>query len=519
MNFRSEIQTIILDASYRSNPAAAFYEICGQKKHTLLLESAEINKRKQLESMMIIDTAVRIMGFKKTVIFESFSKNGQYLLNRLSTILPKTVKFSFYKNKVKLVFPNFKKDLDEDKKIHSLSVFDSFRFIFQLIKSPLNQPKAVFFGGLFSYDLINNFESLPDLKSIHQCPDFCFYLSEVLLIIDHLKKNSILQGSIFYENDFEKLRIKKRLYNIYKKLNHSPILIPEKKVFPSPVTCNFSDMEYKHIVKNMKNYIKKGEVFQVVPSRKFSLFCPYPLSAYYRLKLNNPSPYMFYMQDRNFILFGSSPESSLKYNPKNRKIEIYPIAGTRPRGTDKYGKFDLDLDNRIELEMRTNHKELAEHLMLVDLARNDLAKICIPGSRFVSNLTNVDRYSHVMHLVSKVVGILRYDLDFLHAYAACMNMGTLSGAPKVRAMQLISQTERLKRGSYGGSIGYFTESGILDTCIVIRSAYIEHQIATIQSGAGIVLDSIPEEESLESRNKAQAVINAIIQSNYLQDSL
>lgn len=223
---------------------------------------------------------------------------------------------------------------------------------------------------------------------------------------------------------------------------------------------------------------------------------------------------MFFMQDQDFTLFGASPESSLKYDEKTRKIELYPIAGTRPRGKTEDGNLDLDLDSRIELEMRTNHKELAEHLMLVDLARNDLARICKPGSRYVSDLVRVDRYSHVMHLVSRVIGELREGLDALHAYASCMNMGTLTGAPKVRAMQLIAEHEGEKRGSYGGAIGYFTDLGNLDTCITIRSAYVEKQVATIQAGAGIVYNSIPENEVNESLNKAQAVINAIKNAHY-----
>ncbi|BBI01459.1 anthranilate synthase component I (plasmid) [Buchnera aphidicola (Nipponaphis monzeni)] len=263
----------------------------------------------------------------------------------------------------------------------------------------------------------------------------------------------------------------------------------------------------------MGNKKPMGNIYQVVLSRKFLIPCPSPLAAYDQLKNNNPSPYMFFMQDTNFTLFGASPESSLKYNPKSRKIDIYPIAGTRTRGFQKNGQIDYDLDNKIELEMRTNQKELSEHLMLVDLARNDLARICEPGTRYVEKLTKVDRYSHVMHLVSKVTGILKKNLDILHAYQTCMNMGTLSGAPKIAAMQLIAQHEKEKRGSYGGAIGYITGEGIFDMCIIIRSAYVEQGIATIQSGAGIVLESNPKSEVKESKNKARAVINAIITSH------
>ncbi|MFO5846401.1 chorismate-binding protein, partial [Klebsiella pneumoniae] len=168
-------------------------------------------------------------------------------------------------------------------------------------------------------------------------------------------------------------------------------------------------------------------------------------------------------------------------------------------------------------KMRTYKKELAEHLVLVDLARNDLARICTPGSRYVADLTKVDRYSFVMHLVSRVVGELRQDLDVLHAYRACMNMGTLSGAPKVRAMQLIAAAEGKRRGSYGGAVGYFTAHGDLDTCIVIRSAYVQEGIATVQAGAGIVLDSVPQSEADETRNKARAVLRAIAQAHHAKE--
>lgn len=282
--------------------------------------------------------------------------------------------------------------------------------------------------------------------------------------------------------------------------------------------CNQSDEEFGGVVRSLQKAIRAGEIFQVVPSRRFSLPCPSPLAAYYVLKKSNPSPYMFFMQDNDFTLFGASPESSLKYDATSRQIEIYPIAGTRPRGRRADGSLDKDLDSRIELEMRTDHKELSEHLMLVDLARNDLARICTPGSRYVADLTKVDRYSYVMHLVSRVVGELRHDLDALHAYRACMNMGTLSGAPKVRAMQLIAEAEGRRRGSYGGAVGYFTAHGDLDTCIVIRSALVENGIATVQAGAGVVLDSVPQSEADETRNKARAVLRAIATAHHAQET-
>ena len=190
-------------------------------------------------------------------------------------------------------------------------------------------------------------------------------------------------------------------------------------------------------------------------------------------------------------------------------LEIYPIAGTRPRGKHANGSINHDLDGRIELDLREDTKEKSEHIMLVDLARNDVAKVSQPGTRFVKDLFKVDRYSHVMHLVSRVVGQLRNDVDALNAYQACMNMGTLVGAPKVSAATLIRQVEQKRRGSYGGAVGYINGQGDMDTCIVIRSAFVKNNTAYIQAGAGVVHDSIPQAEADETRAKAQAVIGAV----------
>jgi anthranilate synthase component 1 len=268
----------------------------------------------------------------------------------------------------------------------------------------------------------------------------------------------------------------------------------------------------------LKEHILAGDIFQVVPSRTFSLPCQSPILAYQQLKLLNPSPYMFFMQDADFALFGASPESALKYTTTSNQVEIYPIAGTRPRGKRQDGSLDNDLDSRIELNLREDLKEKSEHIMLVDLARNDVARVSQPGTRYVKELLKVDRYSHVMHLVSRVVGQLRTDLDALHAYQACLNMGTLVGAPKVSAATLIRQVEQQRRGSYGGAVGYLDGQGNMDSCIVIRSAFVQHNIAHVQAGAGVVYDSVAQSEADETRAKAQAVIKAVILSQQLQES-
>ncbi|WP_318365414.1 anthranilate synthase component 1 [Enterobacter sp.] len=506
------------DAVYRENPTALFHQICGARPATLLLESADIDSKNDLKSLLLVDSALRITALGDTVTINAFTRNGASLLPLLDAALPAGVENTVTPEGRVLRFPAVSALLDEDARLCSLSVFDTFRLLQTLVTVPANEREAMFFGGLFAYDLVAGFEELPALNQDNRCPDYCFYLAETLLVIDHQKQHTRIQASLFTPEATEKARLTQRIAQLRDQLHEIPAALPVESVPSMRCECNQSDDEFGAVVRNMQKAIRAGEIFQVVPSRRFSLPCPSPLAAYDVLKKSNPSPYMFFMQDADFTLFGASPESSLKYDATSRQIEIYPIAGTRPRGRRADGSLDRDLDSRIELEMRTDHKELSEHLMLVDLARNDLARICTPGSRYVADLTKVDRYSFVMHLVSRVVGELRHDLDALHAYRACMNMGTLSGAPKVRAMQLIASAEGSRRGSYGGAVGYFTAHGDLDTCIVIRSAYVENGIATVQAGAGVVLDSVPQSEADETRNKARAVLRAIATAHHAQET-
>ncbi|HKM95701.1 MAG TPA: anthranilate synthase component 1 [Buttiauxella sp.] len=511
------LELLINDAPYRDNPSAVFHQLCGARPATLLLESADIDSKNDLKSLLLVDSALRITALGDTVTIHALSENGASLLPLLDAALPAGVENEHSPQGRVLRFPVVSSLLDEDARLCSLSVFDAFRLMQELVTVPVNEREAMFFGGLFAYDLVAGFEDLPDLVQDNRCPDYCFYLAETLLVIDHQKKHTRIQASLFTPSIAEKQRLIQRTAQLIKQMEQEPAALPVQKVERMTCECNQSDEEFGDVVRKMQKAIRIGEIFQVVPSRRFSLPCPSPLAAYQTLKKSNPSPYMFFMQDNDFTLFGASPESSLKYDATSRQIEIYPIAGTRPRGRRADGSLDRDLDSRIELEMRTDHKEMSEHLMLVDLARNDLARICTPGSRYVADLTKVDRYSFVMHLVSRVVGELRHDLDVLHAYRACMNMGTLSGAPKVRAMQLIAKAEGVRRGSYGGAVGYFTAHGDLDTCIVIRSAYVENGIATVQAGAGVVLDSVPQSEADETRNKARAVLRAIATAHHAQE--
>jgi len=494
---------------YYSDPTDLFHTLCGHKKNSLLLESAEIESKENLKSLLLIDSAVRIVCFQQDVTFEALTENGYQLISFLATQLDNTVEHTITKKELTIHFQKADNTLDEDNRLKEPSSFDALRMIQHHFESDGYNKYALFIGGLFAYDLVANFEPLGNAIAANQCPDFVFYVAETLLVIDHKTETCQLQGTIFDNNESLTALINNRITDIRQQCLEPQILPDAIKVADMTVSTSVSDEDYCQTVTDLKEYIVQGDIFQIVPSRIFSLPCPSPLAAYKNLKANNPSPYMFYMQDTLFTLFGASPESAIKYEKETNQVEIYPIAGTRGRGKNVDGSINLDLDGRIELELRSDKKENAEHMMLVDLARNDVARISEPGTRHLADQLKVDRYSHVMHLVSRVVGQLRSDLDALHAYQASMNMGTLTGAPKIRAMQLIRQYEKKRRGSYGGAVGYLTGHGDLDTCIVIRSAYVENGRANVQAGAGVVYDSIPQFEADESRGKAQAVISAI----------
>ena len=505
-----QIKVLNLDVPYMADPTDAYFTLCGDSPCHLLLESAEVDSKQDLKSLLLIDAAVRIVCRGKEVILEALSDNGQRILHVLNSHLKSDIKAIYNADTLRLHFPTHVQTLDEDSRLRQTSSFDALRLIQHAFDTENHPRDALFIGGLFAYDLVADFEPLIAVDADNSCPDYIFYIAETLLIIDHQHQQAHLQATLFEHNTPSIADDLQHRLDTLKTRCLNPQSLP---VAPAITACvpvpTITDHDFSQTVAALKQFVIRGDVFQVVPSRQFKLPCPSSLNAYKALKIGNPSPYMFYLHDTDFTLFGASPESALKYCTQSNQVEIYPIAGTRQRGKNKDGSINLDLDTRIELELRCDTKENAEHMMLVDLARNDVARISQAGSRHVADLLHVDRYSHVMHLVSRVVGQLRHDLDALHAYQACMNMGTLTGAPKIRAMQLIREVEQRRRGSYGGAVGYITGHGDMDTCIVIRSAYVENGIASVQAGAGVVYDSIPQAETDETKSKAQAVINAI----------
>lgn len=511
-----EVASIAMPLPYHSDALACYQLLTAQSPYSLLLESAEIDSKDNLKSLLLIDAALRIECNDQSVVVQAVSNNGAVLLPYLAAKLSADATVEQQNDQLRVTYQRPALLLEESARLQAPNPFSVLRTLQTALKCQSDEPFAVFLGGVIGYDMVATVEQLPEVPAAeNQCPDYVFYLAETLLVLDHQNGHSRVVGNVFCGEQAAAncFIIGKRLEQLKQLLQTPTAATTAVTAMQAQVQVDISDADFVAQVEKLKQHIVAGDVFQVVPSRCFTLPCPSPLAAYQRLKQQNPSPYMFYLQDAAFTLFGASPESALKFDAASRQVEIYPIAGTRRRGFKSDGSIDRDLDSRIELELRQDEKEKAEHLMLVDLARNDVARISVPGSRYVKELLKVDRYSYVMHLVSRVVGTLKPELDALHAYQACMNMGTLVGAPKVKAAELIRGVEGKRRGSYGGAVGYLSGNGDFDSCIVIRSAYVADNTAYIQAGAGVVFDSNAQAEADETRSKAQAVINAIVSAH------
>lgn len=367
--------------------------------------------------------------------------------------------------------------------------------------------------GCFAYDTVRFSENLPNVPDddLNQ-PDMHFMFTDEIVAFDNKAKKLILIVNIHTdENDTEsKLREKydgalEQLIKIKNELD-APYILQQKRTnvhrAVSKPKSNISREEFCANVEKAKEYIKNGDIFQVVLSQRFEIEnYNDPFNAYRAIRVINPSPYMYYLKFDNCQIAGASPEMLVRV--EDGYVYNSPIAGSRPRGKTE------QIDKENELELIADPKENAEHMMLVDLGRNDVGKVSEFGSVKVSRLKYIQRFSHIMHMTSDVVGKLRKDKSPFDALEAVLPAGTLSGAPKVRAMEIIDELENVKRGFYGGAIGYIGFGGSLDSCITIRTALFKDNKAYVQAGAGIVYDSVPETEYTETVNKAMAMVKAI----------
>jgi len=362
--------------------------------------------------------------------------------------------------------------------------------------------------GMFAYDLVRTVEPLgePNPDSIG-VPDLALMLTDALVVFDHLKHTVTVLANVYAEEDLDAsyARAADTIKDVRWRLA-GPVPRPERppatdRALPE-FEANMAREQFEAIVARIVEYIHAGDAYQVVPSQRWSAPVPVESFSIYRgLRAINPSPYMYFLDFGDFQIAGASPEPLITVS--GRGVSTRPIAGTRPRGAS------TEEDRRIAEELLADPKERAEHVMLVDLGRNDLGRVCEYGSVNVEEFMAVENYSHVMHIVSSVTGTLRPGVGALDALRSVLPAGTLSGAPKVRAMQIIDELEPVKRGGYGGAIGYASYTGDLDTCIHIRTVVVKDGVAHVQAGGGTVADAKPDYEYRESEAKARAMRQAI----------
>ena len=508
--------------------------------NTVLLESADIASKQHLTTIAVLAASAQITCTGDTVTLKALdTTDGPQALKAVAQYLSSAVTRQSDSELV-LHLPSVAEDsAEEHARLRERSTMEPLRILTDQVVA---HPHLPLVAGAVAFDYLGTYESLPSVADgANTCPDYLFFNARIILVVDHPSGSCQLVGA-----SLDAAQLSAQMDALEAAINelpaqapsapaeqtapaqqttqaasaHQQTATPEAQATPAAsaqqtaedtITAypTMSDADFCELVAKMQQHIAIGDAYQVVPSRGFVIDCPQPLQTYRYLHDADPSPYMFYIATDDFELFGASPESSLLHSAKTGQVAIRPIAGTRPRGFAPDGSIDHELDIRLELELRSDAKEVAEHVMLVDLARNDVARISAPGTRKVTQLLRVDRYSRVMHLVSEVTGQLASDLHPLDAFRASMTMGTLTGAPKLRAAELIRQYEGTRRGSYGGAVGYLRGDGELDTCIVIRSAFARGGKAIVQAGAGVVSDSVPQREADETAHKASNVLRAI----------
>ncbi len=445
---------------------------------------------------------------KNSFLFESVE--GEEKIARFSFLGSRPSTIIFVK-KDSLIIRHGKKV----KTLHYKNPFDYIRKFMKQFKAAQTKGLPRFFGGLvgyIGYDCIRYFEDIPDTaRDDLKLYDAILMLTDTILIFDHITHKIKIVSNAYIQSKAKASLIRqydkaiRQIEAIVAKLNKpTKEFIPKERYIQRSlkIESNFKKEEFKEAVIKAKEYIKKGDIIQVVLSQRFEAKLDKdPMDVYRTLRSINPSPYMFYLSFGNLKLIGSSPEIMVR--SEEGIVRIRPIAGTRRRGKDEKE------DSGLIKDLLSDPKECAEHIMLVDLGRNDLGRICKSGTVKIAEFMVIEKYSHVMHIVSDCVGSIQKNKDSFDVLKASFPAGTVAGAPKIRAMEIIDELENIKRGIYAGCVGYFSFSGNMDTCIAIRTIVVKGNTAYAQAGAGIVADSKPENEYKETQNKAKAMLKAL----------
>lgn len=480
----------------------------GQAKNTFIF----IEQEAEQNSLVVVKSALKFEYRHGQLVLTPLSDFGHQLIQQLNV---KQISDNQYTLIIKSVSKNVPNIPDNPG-------ISGIRQVLALFKNQFSQ-LDIQCPIIFNFEFYNSIESIPRPKSDPlECADIIGFIPEIGFITNAQKNQThLFINGLLSNSEKNSMSLEKYIRSL-EAIDKTPLFQSVSSSPPPLYSTNLSDREYANIVEKVKTHILEGDAYQVVISRQFKLPCDHPFEAYLALQQNNISPYHYYYNLGETIIIGASPETNIKVRfaqkrrDEHRELTLYPIAGTQPRGIDSNGHIDPDKDMRQESKLRLDTKEMAEHMMLVDLARNDISRVAIPGSTTVNKLMQVVKFSKVMHLYSVVTGKLSADFDELHCFSACMNMGTLSGAPKRKATEILQNFEGQTRGPYGGGIGWISTYGECDTAIIIRSALIKNSTAYVQAGAGIVFDSDPMSEALETKQKANAVLQAITQTYCLE---
>lgn len=471
------------------------------------LDAPLLFRRAGGRALILVDSALRLEATGSDATLTATSEAGEILLPRIARHLADQL-VGRDELSINLRFPRCD-DSDQAVRITVPSALDVIRaMVFGLEPLDSDEPFAIATLGLIGFDYIDMVEALPQ-RPARNFPDLLFHLAETLVVVEPNGAARVLALSLGSDDPDEAHRqhhlAAERLARTAERCAAARPT-PESAVARDVrAVADVEDLAFAAVVARLKQHIAAGDIFQAVPSRTFRAPCTDPMAAFRRLVAADPSAYQFAFASAHGLLFGASPETAVEVRREGpeRIVSVRPIAGTRPRGAT------AGEDDRNEADLRLDAKEVAEHMMLVDLSRNDVARVSRPGTRRVSKLLGVERFARVMHLVSTIEGELADGMDAVDAIRACLNVGTLSGAPKLRAIELIRAVEDSARGPYGGAIGWIAGDGSMDSAVVIRSALVRDGIAEVRAGAGVVADSEPLAEVAETRAKASAVLAAL----------
>ncbi|MCK9521761.1 MAG: anthranilate synthase component 1 [Proteobacteria bacterium] len=510
--------TVLRSGSYRADAHALFQSLAGTRNDTLLLESAAGNGRNNTQSLLFIQNAVRLECRDRSVSIQALTVNGR---GAIAALRPALQNLGAIREEGDDLTVDFRTTTDAPSASSAPAPMPAD--VIRLFAHGWNlgsddAQKRLHLPGVLAYDHIDCLEALPPAqRDSHGFPDFVFYLPEIAVVVEHEARTAHVLIHGYHATSFDKRyaedgRRADGLVDVIAGISPAAprdvaaVLLSD---WDAAVSVDIDDEEYAQLVDDIVAHITCGDVFQIVPSRTFGMPCRDAFRAYGVLRQRHPSPYLFYVQTPRFALFGAAPASSLRVYGQPPRVSMRPIAGTRYRGGGLRDEWDGDLDSRLEAELKLDARAVAAHMVLVDTARDDIARISRVGTRTVTSLLQMERYENAMHLVSVVEGELHPDRDALHALLASSNVGTLVGAPKIEAAKLLREREHDKRGPYGGAVGYLTSDGALDTATVERAVLVRDDQAYVRVGAAVLFDADGDAESAETRAQAMSLLRAV----------